>query len=483
MRFFNRGLFGLLLLAVTGALISTAVVVFLSAQAEKAQQQQNKRPTRERSFSVDVVTVTPSDIAPTIATYGQIVADRSLQIRATGNGALVEISENFQEGGRVQAGEVLFQIDPASAAASAALSETQLAEAKLEVAEANEAIILIQDELSAAVRQLDLRNQALARQESLQTRGVGTNATLETAEISAASAETAVLSKRQALATAQSRINRASTALARAEINHTEATRILDGLTVRAKFDGVLSGVSAVLGRLVNVNEQLGNLIAPSELSVSFQLSSAEFANLRADVENFNSVEVLVFFKGIDQAISAQIERVNAAVEEGQTGREIFASLSGRNIDTLRPGDFVSVVVTEPTIRNVALIPAGAINAAGEVLVVGPENRLLAQPVQLLRKQGDMILVSSSQLAGKNIVKVRGPQLGAGIRVEPRGALEIPPEPDVIILSEAEKQAFTKSISENTRMPAEMKANMLRAVAKGELPKARYDRLKRARGG
>ena len=57
---------------------------------------------------------------------------------------------------------------------------------------------------------------------SLLKRGVGTEAAVETAELSASSAETQALSKRQAVANAKARINRAKTSLKRSTINLNE---------------------------------------------------------------------------------------------------------------------------------------------------------------------------------------------------------------------------------------------------------------------
>ena len=71
---------------------------------------------------------------------------------------------------------------------------------------------------SSAEAQAELRERALQRQRDLEARGVGAAASVEEAELAAASAQQAVLARRIALAQAESRVDQATTLLARAVI-------------------------------------------------------------------------------------------------------------------------------------------------------------------------------------------------------------------------------------------------------------------------
>lgn len=87
--------------------------------------------------------------------------------------------------------------------------------------------------------------------------------------------------------------------------------------------------------------------------------------------------------------------------------------------EALRPGDFLSVMIEEPTLLDVATVPAAAIGSDGTVLVAGQDGRLSALPVELLRRQGDDVIIAvPDALDGARIVAERSAQLGAGIRVE-----------------------------------------------------------------
>jgi hypothetical protein len=482
MRFFRRGLFGLFLTALTVGLLLAGVYIFQNAQNER-EARKGPRGERERSFTVNVMPIEIGTIAPELIAFGEVVSGRTLELRTASGGALVEMSPNFREGGAVSKGDLLFATDPASATATLALAQTELREAEAELDEAREALLLSNDELKAAERQFALRMQAADRQKNLLKRGVGTESALENAELSASSAETSALGKRQGVANAKARINRAQTGLTRREINVSEAERKLNDLTVNAGFDGVLTNVSGDLGGLTNANERLGELIDPHALEVSFRISSAQFANLAGAQGGIEAAKVNVFFTGLSEPIPATVERSSAAVGEGLTGREIFARLTGDQVGSVRTGDFVTVKISEPALDGVAQIPATAANAAGEVLVVGEDNRLSAANVTILRKQGDNIIVRARGITGQNIVTQRAPQLGAGILIVPRDATAktVLKDPEGVKLT-AEQQAKMIAFVKGGAMPDPVKERMLKRIETGTIPQRMYDRLSESMG-
>lgn len=474
MRFMARGLFGLILLTLTLGLLALAGNMLVQSAQEKMAGKHRPREARERVFTVDVKPLELQDYAPSITTFGEVVSGTTLELRAAASGALVQLSPNFREGGRVQKGELLFQTDPSNARSKMLLAKTELAEAKTDLEDARRDLALSREEVQAATAQLDLRKQALARQKSLRDRGLGTDAAMEAAALAASSAQQAVLARHLSVSKAQSRIARAETTIERRRIAYDEASRILAATEVHAEFDGVLSGVSAVMGRLVNANEKLGDLIDPDALEVSLRVSNAEFSALSQPGATLRGAKVSVGFTGLDRVLSGRIERVSAAVGAGKTGRELFARLDPGAASALRPGDFVTVKVREPVLRQVALIPAKAASANGEVLLVGPDNKLEAATVTILRKQGEMLVVRADGLAGRKLVLSRAPQLGAGIRVEIRGE---PAESDTIEVSDSLRQQLIAFVQTDKQIPKDRKQDLLQKLNRPRPPRAIIERL------
>lgn len=441
-------------------------------------------PQRERVFAVNVVTVTPETITPELRVFGELRSTRTLDLRSASGGTVLDASASLIEGGAVTAGELLLAIDPATAQAARDRSAADLQDAEAELRDAERALALARDELAAAEEQALLRQQALTRARDLQDRGVGTAAAVETAELSASSAAASVLSRRQALASAEARLDQSTTRLARARINLSEADRALEDTQIWAAFDGMLSDVAVSPGGRVGANERIATLVDPTQLEVSFRVSTSQYARLLDENGRLPNLPVAVSLdvSGVDLVAQGQISREGAAVGAGQTGRLIFARLE--QAPGFRPGDFVTVTVQEPALERVALVPATAVAADNTVLVVGDENRLRSEDVALLRRQGDDVIIAVRGLAGQMIVAERSPLLGAGIGVRPITAEEAeagPQEPEMVAL-DADRKAKLLAFIDGSRMPDEAKARVKSQLEQDEVPADLVARLESRMG-
>lgn len=502
MRFLRRSLTGLFLVAVTLALLALAAQIMRSAIQERMAQDSFSRPARERVYTVNVADVTPERVVPVLEAFGEVRARRELEIRSQTGGMVVEIGAGLEEGGRVEAGQLLVRVDPSDLEDALALAETDLAEAEAEVENAAAALDIARDDLASARAQVELRAQALARQKDLAARGVGTEAAVETAALAEAAGEQAVLSRRSALANAETRVATAANTLARRKIALAEARRRLAETEVRAAFAGTLSGVTLVEGRLLTANEQIATLVDPRALEVSFRLSTAQYARLvddRGDLINAD-VTVRLAVSGLDLVAEGRIDRESAEVGEGLTGRLLFARLDAA--PGFRPGDFVTVEIREPALDDVAALPAAAVDSASKVLVLGEENRLEERPVDVLRRQGDNVLVRAGDLAGREVVAQRTPLLGAGIAVRPfrendvaqgaetaggtgggGGAASASAGNETITLDPARRDALIAFVKKNPMMPDDAKERILKQLEAEDVPAAMVERLESRMGG
>ncbi|MBY6139821.1 efflux RND transporter periplasmic adaptor subunit [Leisingera daeponensis] len=484
MRFLRQSLMGLFLASLTAALLLYAGQMIYGAIEAQLNAERKVPPVRERVFAVNVVTADLQTVAPELTAFGRVDSRRTLELRTAVGGRVVQLSEDFEEGGTVRAGEVLVQIDPADAQAVLDRAEADMMDARAEERDAGRALILAQDELQAAQDQAQLRERAFQRQVDLQERGVGTAATVETAELAAVQARQAVISHRQAVSQAEARSDQAATRVARAEIALGEARRDLEDTTIRAGFDGTLQAVSLVQGRLVSANEKLADLVDPDLLEVAFRVSTAQYARLLDGGGQLLKAPVRVSLDAAGAGLSAtgRISRASGAAGDGQTGRLVYASLDAA--PGFKPGDFVTVHVTEPEVRAVARVPASALGADGSVLLLGAEDRLEALPVELVRRQGDDVLIRGSGLEGREVVTGRTPLLGAGIKVRPlRQGAEVQALPELIELTDERRARLVALVERNSRMPSEMKVKMLQQLAEAKVPAQLVSRIESRMGG
>jgi multidrug efflux pump subunit AcrA (membrane-fusion protein) len=486
MRFIARSLAGVVLTAMTFALLALAVQQVVSAIAARDAAAVTGGPARERVFQASVITVTPDRIAPVMSAFGEVRAKRRLELRAPTGGTVLELAPGFADGARVAAGEVLMRLDPAEAEASRALAAAALDEAGAALREAERAVVLAGEDVAAARTQASLRDQALARQEDLLARGVGSAAAVEEAALAASGAGQSVVSRKQALASAEARVDQARAARDRAAITLAEAERTLGQTVLRAEFAGVLNGVTVVQGGLVGANERLGELIDPSALEVAIRLSTAQAGRLLGPDGALLPAEVRIGGEAGGAALAVgRLVRLGVAVGEGESGRLVLADLDAPG--TLQPGDFVTVDIVEPALEAVALVPASAIDGAGRVMVLGPDDRLEAQPVEVLRRQGNQALIAASALAGREIVAELTPLLGAGIKLRPvrpaDAAAGAAPEPKEVTLSPERRASLVAQVEANQWIPADVKARLLDQLAQEKVPAAVIRRLEERAGG
>lgn len=485
MRFLRRSLTGLFLLSLTLGLLAYAGVQVRDAVQDRMAQEPRSFPQRERVFAVNVVAADFQTVTPVLTAFGQIESVRSLELRSAASGRVIEIAPEFIEGGDVTEGQMLVRIDPTDAEAVLQRVQSDILDSKAEQREAERALILARDELVAADEHATLRERAFQRQRDLEERGVGTAAAVEVAELAAAQARQAVLSRRQAVAQAEARIDQATTRLSRAVIAEAEAQRRLDDTVITADFSGTLADVSIVQGRLVSANEQLARLIDADALEVAFRVSTQQFARLLDENGQLTKSDVTVVLDvfGTNLTATGTLSRAGAAVGDGQTGRLLFATLD--SAPGFRPGDFVTVRIAEPPLENVARLPASALNAANEVLVIAEEDRLEVSSVNLLRRQGDDVLVRARGLQGREVVAERTPLLGAGIKVRPlRDAGQAAPEePEMVELTEERRARLTAFVQSNTRMPEEARQRLLQQLSQGSVPAQVVERIESRMGG
>ncbi|SMC12940.1 Multidrug resistance protein MdtE precursor [Roseovarius aestuarii] len=485
MRFLRHSLTGLFLLSLTLGLLSYAGYAIFTAVQERLASEPDVPERRERVFAVNLVTAVEETITPVLTAFGEIESRRTLEIRSKWGGTLVELTDDFVEGGQVEAGQLLARVDPADAQSGLDRAASDLLDARDEAREAERGLVLAQDELTAAEDQAALRERAYQRQLDLEERGVGTAAAVENAELAAAQARQAVLGSRQALAQAEARVDQAATRLARAEIAQAEAQRRLNDTRISAGFAGTLSDVTVVQGGLVAANEQLAKLVDGNKLEVAFRVSTPQYLRLLNEEGMLTRAHVTVRFDvfGVDLEAKGVISRDSAVVGEGQTGRLIFARLTGAT--GMKPGDFVTVSIEEPPLDNVIRLPASALGPDGKVLALIGEDRLEALEVRLMRRQGDDILVRGAALDGREIVSQRSPLLGAGIKVRPlrseaHNALNTN---DMLELSEDRRARLVAFIEGNTDMSEPVKTRLLGQLAEPRVPARMVKRLENRMGG
>lgn len=424
MRFLARSLSGLFLTFLTLALLFLAG--FQLWQATRPDAASARREPSEQVFTARLIDIRAGQVRPVMRVFGTIQSRRRLELRAGAAGQIVSLDPAMQEGGRVGKGQVLVRIDPRAPQAAIDNQLAAEADAQASLQDARRLVQVGTDDLAAAERQSELRVAALDRQVQLAKRGLGTTSERDNAELAVSSAEQGVIAGRSALAAAQSAVSAAENALRRAGIDLSEARRALADTEITAGFAGRVTAVTAVEGGLVSLNERLAEIVDPDALEIQIALSLDQYGRLLADADGIAGRPARIVLDGTTGRLmmDAVLDRAAASVAEGMAGRTVFARVTKTATATpLRPGDFVSVEIAEPALDGAALIPATAVGSDGAVLMPDQAGRLRSMPVDVLRRQGDDVVIAvGADLDGGRIVAERAPQLGVGILVRAQDA-------------------------------------------------------------
>lgn len=488
MRFLMRSLVGLLLFI--GAIAAVALGGWRVAAVMEAETAQDRGDgaASERVFTVATARIAQGEERPTIGAYGEIRSWRTLELRAAVTGRLVYLSDKFRDGELVAAGDLLFRVDPEDYEAGVADAEAGLREADADLAEAEQAVEVARQEERAAETQRAIRETGTGRRRTLLERGVATAAEVEEAEMALAAASQAVASRSQALIAAEIRIERMAIRRDRATIALEDARRGLADTAYRAPFDGLVSGVSAVLGGLLAQNERLGELIDPRTLEAVFRVTNAQFARLLGPDGRLSRAPVIATLALDDIPLTAPgvIERAGSVIGVGETGRLVYARLELGAAAILRPGDFVSITIEEPALFDVARIPASAVTESGEMLLIDGEGRLRPLMVEILRRQGDEVIIAGAP-EGARYVSMRAPQLGPGVKVrslgEPEQAEAEGDESDDLVEIAPDRQRRLITFVEAAEpMAADARDRLLATLRSGKAPEAMLKRLEARMG-
>jgi RND family efflux transporter MFP subunit len=336
-----------------------------------------KEVPAESAQAPQVVTIGPENIAVAASTElqsgppisGTLEPARAATVRAEVGGTVLK--SYFEEGDRVKEGAVLARIQDASLgdAVLSARSGVRTAQASLEVARRN-----------------------LDRTERLHQAGAVADRDLESARVSATTAE-------GALADAQARL-----ASAQQQLAHT---------TVRAPLTGIVSSRQAKEGDVVQLGAALFTVVDPSVLRLDANVPSDQLGKLRP------GTPVEFTLSGFDRRFTGKIDRVNPVVDPTTRQLRIYASI--RNADGALAGGLYAQgrAATEST-RGIA-VPLAAIDDHGSQPTVHrlSGGRVVETPVKLgLRDQAaEQVQIISGLAAGDTVLLGSAQGVTAGNRV------------------------------------------------------------------
>lgn len=359
---------------ITGASMVLLLAILLPAcgtsnSSEPAGSTQAAAPAQ----TVGVYEVTPQSVVVSAELAGRTTSYLIAEVRPQVTGIILE--RPFREGADVEAGQVLYQIDPSTYQAA-----------------------------------YDSARATLARDEAvLTTARLKAQRYAELVEIKAVSQEAhddADAALKQAQATVA--IDKAALKTARINLAYTRVT---------APIDGRIGRSAVTQGALVTGNQQtaLATILQLDPIYVDVTQSSADLLRLKRALgkgevqrpDELSAQVELVLEDGSDYAHMGTLEFSEVTVDQS-TGSVTLRALFPNPEQQLLPGMFVRARVQEGIREHAMLVPQQAVSrdnmGNASVMILNNDEQVEARPVDVARAVGSQWLVRDGLNAGDRVI-------------------------------------------------------------------------------
>jgi len=374
---------------------------------------------QERVWSVAVQTVEIGDVQPTLVLFGEVVAGREVELRALVSGEVVAVATSFRDGGRIEAGHLLVEIDPFEYQAAVDERQAELEEARAKTDEIKARQRAEQESLMREREILTLREREIARISRLYQTGNVSQKSVDDTNMRLSSQRMAVSSKVNALAAEQAKARQQTAVTKRKQVLLRRAERDLARTRLVAPFTGYLSNTTAEVGRRLNVNDRIGELIEAGNLEVRVHVSDAEYRRLLNARDGLIGRRATVMWQSAADTgtYQATVDRTGPRIDATTGGVDLYARIDLPDGDRLlKPGAFISVQLPDRVYADVITVPESAVFGDAHVYVV-ENGRLQRRPITIVGRNGDKILLRGDLRAGDTVSVTRFAEIGPGTAV------------------------------------------------------------------
>ena len=362
-----RALLPLIVIGVAGLVAVTMV----RNRPEVETQAPTVEPPGVRAHLVTFETVRIS-----VGSQGTVRPRTETQLAPQIAGRITSVSPSFVEGGFFEEGDVLLRLDRFDYEQAIVSARSQLAQARLQLA---------QEEAEAEVAQREW--DALGR-------GDPRELTLRVPQLEDARASVAA-----------------------AEANVERAERDLDRADVVAPYSGRVRTKSVDVGQFVTVGAPIATVYAIDVAEVGLALPDGELAYLdlplayRGAADQVGPRVVLsTTFAGASYEWGGRVVRTESEIDPVSRMVQVVAEVQDPyavGSDPRRPplavGMYVDAEIEGRAFREIAVVPRAALRGRTQVLVIDPENRVRFREVGVLRTTTESVYVNSGLSSGERV--------------------------------------------------------------------------------
>jgi RND family efflux transporter MFP subunit len=351
-------------------------------------------PPEDVAVPVRLVRVEPRDHRLVVSTHGSVLPRTESSLIPEVSGSVVWVSPSLVSGGFFETEEPLLRIDPRDY------------EVALERARAS---------LERAKSEHELSQKDLKRRRGLAQRDVASQAQLD-----------AAVNREQV----------AAAAVREAAAARTQAERDLARAEIFAPYAGRVREESVEVGQFVARGTPVARIYAVDHAEVRLPIPDQDLAFLdlpltyRGDTLEGPGPEVLLRarFAGDEHVWRGRIVRTEGEIDPRTRMVHAVAQVEdpyARGDDQGRPplavGLFVEAEIQGRLVPNAVTLPTSALRDGRRVLVVDDESRLRFRDVEVLRADGDSVVIRAGLAAGEQVCVTPLEVVVDGMKIRPVG--------------------------------------------------------------
>lgn len=343
-RLFSRRFF-IFLLALLGLLVT---LIFLEELDDTVDVQHTDRVTT--SPSVTVVITRPETVNMVVSAQSEVRPQWQLELKTEVGGKVKRISEKVFSGARLQAGDVLFEIDATSYVA-------ELAEARHALRQRQLALLQAQYQSQVATQQFKSMGQKAPNELALN---------LPQVEI----AKAAVTSAQAAVKVAQHRLKQTQ---------------------IRAPFNGYLLSHQLSPEQMILAGESVATMLGDDTLELSVRVNKSQWQQLNHPLAE---QKVTLHSQSGAYVGDATVKGAGGYLDSATRHYLIHLMTTPSQVDAI-PGEYLQVRFKGKVVENALTIPASAITPEGAFWWVDENDLLNRSPALVLDRDGGFVVVEA----------------------------------------------------------------------------------------
>jgi len=341
-----------------------------------------------------------------ITAYGEVISTKVIIIKYRGNGRIINVGKDINNGVFLNKGDLLFEVDSFNIRNDLKDKFSSKKILDLNIKKLNSKIKTTFLKRKELIIQRDIIEEQLNKKLANKNKVFSENS-IDELRLSLSSKEEKLIDNKELTNSFSMDIETYKEEVTKLENTIARLNNDLKETKVIAPYSGHISQYNIEMGKEISSNEVLAKLSASDVLEVKFSIGGIDYYKLtqfaNKGIGSYLDIKWLVgnkYYKG-----KAIINRIDGAINKEIAGINLYASIIEQS-SNIPLGAFVEIDLRKQTLSNSILVPLSSV-FNNEFIFIVNNGRLKKQKIKIISEEFDGILIEDDSLSGKSIVITR----------------------------------------------------------------------------